>query len=100
MPPEVLSGKIKSVGPPIDVWAMGCILFSMVCGELPFYGNTNKETIEKICSGEFAFPSSAEKTLSREVKDLIEKILVVNPNERYTIPEIQKHPWILGQKLK
>lgn len=99
MPPEVLSGKDRSVTPAIDIWAMGCILFGMVCGELPFNGNSNKEIIKAICEGKFSYPPTIEKQLSREVKDLIQKILVVDPQERYTIADIERHPWYLGEKL-
>jgi MAP/microtubule affinity-regulating kinase len=38
MAPEVLTGKVDKIGPNLDVWALGCILFGMVCGVLPFNG--------------------------------------------------------------
>ena len=99
MPPEVLSGNDRSVTPAIDIWAIGCILFGMICGELPFYGDSNKEVIHKICDGKFTFPSPIDKQLSKEVKDLIQRILVVSPHERYTISDIERHPWFLGEKM-
>lgn len=100
MPPEVLSGKDKSVTPAIDIWAIGCILFAMVCGELPFNGATNKEIKQKICEGRYAFPSAVEKQLSPEIKDLIAKILVVDHEQRYRTIEIEKHPWYIGEKFE
>lgn len=99
MPPEVLSGKDKTVTPAIDIWAIGCILFAMVCGELPFNGATNKEVKHKIIEGKYAFPSAVEKQLSPEIKDLIAKILVVDPEERYKITDIERHYWFLGEKM-
>lgn len=100
MPPEILSGKSKSVGPAIDNWGLGCILFGMICGELPFNGGSTREIIQKICDGDFAIPRELDSKISAEVKDLIKRILVVNPNQRYTINDISSHPWITGMKLK
>jgi len=99
MPPEILSGASKHINPALDIWAMGCILFGMVCGELPFNGDTNREIIGKICRAEFKFPAEVEKTLSYEVKDLIRKILVTDPKERYTAKDISAHPWMLEEKI-
>jgi serine/threonine protein kinase len=39
MAPEILMKKPKAVGPPLDIWGMGCILFAMTTGALPFLGN-------------------------------------------------------------
>lgn len=100
MPPEILSGTNKVVGPNIDIWAMGCILYGMVCGELPFKGESNREIVEKICHADFSFSKDNEKRLSYEVKDLIRHILVPNPEERYTLKDISNHPWILEEKMK
>lgn len=99
MPPEVLSGASKAINPAIDIWALGCILFGMVCGQLPFNGSS-REVIRRICNGDFAFPSELEGQLSEEVKDLIKNILILDPAKRYTLTNISAHPWIMGEKLK
>lgn len=40
MPPEVLNNSCTSAEPQIDIWALGCILFAMIMGRLPFHGHT------------------------------------------------------------
>ena len=100
MPPEILSGKNKRVNPAIDIWALGCILYAMVCGVLPFNARETKEVIAKICDGDYTYPREVEHKVSPEVKDLIAKLLTVDPSTRYTVTDIDKHPWITGEKLK
>lgn len=100
MPPEVLNGTIKAINPAIDIWALGCILYGMVCGQLPFNGSSNREIIRKICAGDFKFPTDLDTEISAEVKDLIKKILVVDPLKRSTLNNISTHPWVMGEKFK
>lgn len=56
MAPELLKGLDKAVSPLVDVWAMGIILYGMLCGYLPFTGNTNKEIIGVISEGKVQVP--------------------------------------------
>ncbi|EFO64541.1 Kinase, CAMK CAMKL [Giardia lamblia P15] len=88
--PEMLSGK-KYHGPSIDVWAIGIILFAMICGHLPFDHDNTETLYKKIISGVFHIPAH----VSPEAADLISKILVVNPDKRITLDEITKHPWYI-----
>ena len=48
MAPEVLTGKIKQIGPSIDVWAIGVMMYAMLCGTLPFNGESNSEIVSCI----------------------------------------------------
>ena len=93
--PEMVSGK-KYDGVKIDIWATGIILFAMLCGYLPFEDKINDILFDKILECKIDFP----EYLSNEVIDLINKILVVDPEKRITIPEIKKHSFFLkGKKL-
>jgi serine/threonine protein kinase len=99
--PELLLKKPNCISPALDIWAIGCILYGMVCGELPFQGKDNKEKLiaESIVKGEFNFPADVSKKLSKEIKDLIKKILNVNPINRLTLNEIFDHPWVTEKKM-
>ena len=80
---------------------MGVILYGMVCGELPFQAKDNKDKsiAENIIKGEYNFPQEVVKKLSKEIKDLIKKILNTNPASRITLNEIYEHPWLLEKKI-
>ena len=56
LPPEIFSGKMIDANPKLDIWAIGCILYSMVLGYLPFSENSEKATIKKIKEVEVSFP--------------------------------------------
>ena len=86
--PELFIGKAYT-GPEVDVWSMGVVLFVLVCGELPFKGDTIKDVRKEVLKCEITFPSQ----VSSDCEHLIKKILVVNSESRYKIPEIMAHKW-------
>jgi 5'-AMP-activated protein kinase catalytic alpha subunit len=86
--PEVISGRLY-VGPEIDVWSSGVILYALLCGCLPFDEETIPQLFKKIKAGEFRIPSH----VSPEARDLIKRMLTVDPLERITIPQLRDHPW-------
>lgn len=90
--PEVLK---CSYGPEADVWSLGCILYILLSGIPPFYGETSKEVFVKINTGVFNLQTGPWKTISCEAKDLVRRMLCYNPKNRITPEEIQGHPWIL-----
>ena len=93
--PEMVAGK-KYDGIKIDVWSTGIILFAMLCGYLPFEDKNNDILFDKILECNLEFP----EFLSEESKDLISKILVVDPDKRITIPQIKQHSFFIkGKKL-
>ncbi|KAH3669325.1 hypothetical protein OGAPHI_001446 [Ogataea philodendri] len=85
--PEVLNGKPYE-GKPQDVWAMGVLLYTLVFKENPFCN------VDEIMDGGFNFP--AFHRVSESCVDLICKILVKPVNDRPTMDEILKHPWLSG----
>ncbi len=89
--PEMLEGKLYK-GSTVDIWSAGVILYYMLCGNFPFEDVSNDNLYRKIIKGKFDIP----KSISKDAKDLINKILVVNPNKRINIKDIKKHPWVLN----
>lgn len=90
--PEVVSGNGYS-GFQADVWSLGIMLFVMVTGKVPFKDQTKSLEIlhQLIKKGEFSFPNNV--VLSDNLKDLISKMLIVDPEKRIKIDEIIDHPW-------
>ena len=86
--PEVISGNLYA-GPEVDVWSIGVILYALLCGSLPFDDESIPNLFKKIKSGMYSLPSH----LSSLSRDLIPRMLVVDPMKRITIPEIRQHPW-------
>ena len=91
--PEVLREKGYQ-GNLADVWSCGVILFVMIAGQLPFEDQSLNGLFAKIESGRFTFPPY----FSAEAKDLISKMLVVDPAKRITVDGVMKHPWMKGYK--
>lgn len=88
--PEVISGS-RYVGSEVDAWSLGVILFCLVAGHLPFDESSIPALFAKIKSAMFEMPYY----FSPELKDLISRILQVDPIARITCSQIRKHPWCL-----
>lgn len=87
--PEILLAE-RYNGPPIDVWSIGVILFALLCGHLPWNGESQAEISHNSIKGIYDDPTE----ISEEGRDIIRKMLNPNPRERISIAEIRKHPWI------
>lgn len=92
MAPEVLSRTNMDAGPGIDVWALGCMLYAMVLGTMPFSGETEDEIAHAIMKKKVTFKT--EKVTSKEFRDLVQKILTKDPEERINMYDLQNHPWM------
>jgi serine/threonine protein kinase len=92
MPPEVLSGSKSEAGPGIDIWALGCMLYAMVIGVMPFTGDTEEELMNSIMKKKLKFKN--EKPISKEFRDLILLILTKDPEARINMFDLQNHPWM------
>lgn len=88
--PEVLADKGYD-GCSADVWSIGVILYVLLAGFLPFDEPTMSGLFRKIQKGEYQFPP----WFTPESRNLISKILVVDPEKRYTLQQVKEHPWYL-----
>ena len=73
----------------VDVWSCGVILYALLCGLLPFDDESIPNLFKKIKGGIYTLPSH----LSPSARDLIARMLLVDPLKRITMPEIRQHPW-------
>src|ERR1700738_117591 len=88
--PEIVAGKTYH-GAPSDIWSSGIILFALLTGHLPFDDENIRNLLLKVKAGHFTMPSQ----LSSEAKDLIWRMLDVDPKSRIQMHDIFQHPFLL-----
>ncbi|XP_014248098.1 phosphorylase b kinase gamma catalytic chain, skeletal muscle/heart isoform [Cimex lectularius] len=84
---------VDGYGLPVDIWACGVIMYSLLVGCPPFWHRKQYITIRNIMEGVYNFSSPKWADISFEAKDLISKLLVVDPQERYTVTDALSHPF-------
>jgi len=89
--PEMLLQKGHSY--PVDVWAIGIVLYTLLVGTPPFETHNSRDTYHRIRLNEYKFPAG----LNRSAKKLISLLLSPNPQDRPKVSEICKHEFIYGQ---
>ena len=78
--PEVLAGNYSI---DCDCWSAGCILYILLCGYPPFFGDDDQEILQMVAKGKFDFDGEEWLEVSKEAKDLIKK-LICKPEKRLT----------------
>lgn len=78
----------------VDIWSLGCFLYTILCGFPPFYDDDPEQLTVKILRGDYVFLQPWWDDISADAKDLIRKMLTIDPEERITIKEIYEHPWM------
>ncbi|KAM6944524.1 serine/threonine-protein kinase Chk2 isoform 2-T3 [Lycodopsis pacificus] len=78
----------------VDAWSLGVLLFVCLCGYPPFHENFGRSITEQIIDGEFTMVPSKWRHISDQAKDVVRKLLVVDPRRRMTIEEALQHPWL------
>lgn len=92
--PEIVKDERYSKS--VDMWALGCVLYTLLCGFPPFYDESIEVLTEKVAKGQFTFLSPWWDDISKSAQDLISHLLCVDPEKRYTITEFLAHPWVRG----
>uniref|UniRef100_A0A7R9Y8Y9 Protein kinase domain-containing protein n=1 Tax=Pinguiococcus pyrenoidosus TaxID=172671 RepID=A0A7R9Y8Y9_9STRA len=90
--PEILKGM--GYGTQVDVWSLGCIVYILLGGYPPFYDESQPQLFRKIKAGQFKFHREYWSHVSDDAKDLINKMITVNPRERITAHDALHHSWI------
>ncbi|CAG9321435.1 unnamed protein product [Blepharisma stoltei] len=77
-----------------DIWSAGIILYVMICGKPPFYADNDKDYIKLIKKGQFSLTKGAWENASDDLKDLVRKMLTVDPKKRLSAQDVLNHPWV------
>ncbi|KAA8494813.1 CBL-interacting protein kinase 24 [Porphyridium purpureum] len=92
MAPEVITkARYGYRGDKIDVWDCGMILFALMAGYLPFNGEDDRAVFRQIVFGRVKFP----QWFSDGACDLLMHMLEKDPEKRWTLEQVRKHPWFL-----
>lgn len=90
--PEIVKDERYSKS--VDMWALGCVLYTLLCGFPPFYDESIQVLTEKVARGQYTFLSPWWDDISKSAQDLVSHLLTVDPDKRYTIQQFLNHPWI------
>lgn len=88
MAPEVFSGKYTEK---CDIWSLGVVLYQLMTGKYPFDGFNVNKIAEAILYGNFKAPN-----VSKNLKDLLSRMLEKDPKKRISLDEILSHDWIVS----
>ncbi|XP_054553946.1 ribosomal protein S6 kinase alpha-2 isoform X3 [Talpa occidentalis] len=97
--PEVL--KRQGYDAACDIWSLGILLYTMLAGFTPFANgpdDTPEEILAKIGSGKYALSGGNWDSISDAAKDVVSKMLHVDPQQRLTAVQVLKHPWIVNRE--
>uniref|UniRef100_A0A8D0D1K5 non-specific serine/threonine protein kinase n=1 Tax=Sander lucioperca TaxID=283035 RepID=A0A8D0D1K5_SANLU len=98
MAPEVL--KKQGYDAACDIWSLGILLYTMIAGFSPFASSTEEtadEILAQIGSGKFIITGGNWDLVSDVAKDIVTKMLHVDPHQRLTAPQVLRHPWIVDR---
>ncbi|KAM8938749.1 serine/threonine-protein kinase 33 [Pelodytes ibericus] len=96
MAPEIINAHDYSQQ--CDIWSAGVIMYMLFCGNFPFMANSEDRLFEVIKKGVLNFSDEVWQTVSDAAKDVLQRLLKVDPAYRMTAHELLDSPWITGEK--
>jgi calcium/calmodulin-dependent protein kinase I len=93
--PEVMLKQGHSY--PVDMWSLGVITYTLLCGYSPFRSESMADLIEECQSGQVVFHDRYWKDVSSDAKEFIMHLLQPNPAKRWTSQQALKHVWLTGK---
>lgn len=91
MAPEILSGK--SYNEKVDIWSLGVVFYTMLWGYRPFDGDNAHQVFEAVKEGKYKSTGKTWAKVSYDARDLISRMLTVNPKKRISAQKALDHPW-------
>ncbi|KAL8774839.1 MAG: hypothetical protein Q9209_000778 [Squamulea sp. 1 TL-2023] len=96
--PEILDKTKGGHDLKVDIWALGCIIYAMICCRPPFQAESNNEIYEKAKAVDYHWPERGSDPKFRihipeEAKDLVAGLLQPNPKDRLNLDETVSHPF-------
>ena len=77
----------------VDIWCLGVLLFELLVGVPPFSGKDRAMLIKNIMKVHILWPKYPKKEIDKDAKDLITKILRIEPKQRISLEDMVKHPF-------
>ncbi|VDD79912.1 unnamed protein product [Mesocestoides corti] len=102
MAPEVLlTAGIGTYTSAVDIWSLGVILYACLVGYPPFTEERKDYDLqEQILGGRYDFPDEYWSGISASAKDLVRRLLCVNPTERISLNAALAHPWLSDATIR
>ncbi|KAL8827607.1 MAG: hypothetical protein Q9170_006945 [Blastenia crenularia] len=93
--PEILDKAKRGHDLKVDIWALGCIVYAMICCRPPFQAGSSTEIYEKAKAVDYKWPepNAVRSHVPEEAKDLVAALLKPDPNERPSLDEVASHPF-------
>lgn len=95
--PEVLSRQ-QGYNNKCDMWSLGVVTYVLLCGYLPFYQEDRATTARLIRLGRYEYDPEEWSAITENAKDLIDNLILIDVDKRFSADQVLKHPWITGHQ--